>query len=75
MAACGTASGRTHQAFGAKADEVGPTRFGQRLADQVGVLGTVVLEQGALELLLVVIGDHVNRLHVQRVDPRVEHDS
>ena len=65
---------RAHQALGAKADEIGSPCLGESLANQVGVLGAVELEQGPLELLFVVIGDHVDGLHIQGIDARVEHD-
>ena len=70
----GTASGRTHQALRAKANEIGTPHFGQRLPDKIGILRAVILKQSALELLFVVIGHHMDRLHVHRIDPRIEHD-
>ncbi len=62
------------QTLGTEADEVGPPCLGKRLADQIGVLGAIELQKGSLELLFVVVGDHVDGLHVQGIDARVEHD-
>ena len=57
FSACGT-----HQALLSVADQIGPSCLGQRLADEVGVLRTVILQKGALQLLLVVIGFSPGRL-------------
>ena len=64
----------SNQTFGSIADQILPTELDERLADKRGILGSVVLKQGALQLLFVVVGGYVDRLHIQRVDPCIEHD-
>ena len=65
--------GRLHKTLLAVADEVGSACFGEGFADEVGVLGAVVLKERALELFFVVVGYHVDLLHIKRVDSCVVH--
>lgn len=62
------------QAVGTVADEVLATCFAECFTHQRGVLRAVELQKRALQLLFVIVGGNVDRLHVQRVDSGVEHD-
>ena len=65
---------RPHQAVRPVADEILPSRLDERLADEGGVFGAIILEKCALKLLFVVVRHHVDGLAVQWVDAGVKHD-
>ena len=71
---CRSVGGRTNQTVLAISDEVLSARFDKRLTDEVGILGSVILQKRALKLLFVIIGSYVDRLHIKRIYSRVIHD-
>ena len=72
--AMGRGTLRTNQTLGSVADQILPMELDERLSDQGRVLGSVVLKQRPLQLLFVIVGGNVDPLHIEGVDPRVEHN-
>ena len=65
---------RAHKTFLTKADKILSARLDERFSYEGRVIGAIILQKRSLQLLFVVIGANVYRLHIKRIYTRVVHN-